>query len=102
MINPVSNVQINLSPKFNSQLIKAPTEIKIAFDESLELFKEDPLKPHPNLRSHSLREKYTGFSSIDVTEDWRALFKIRQTKLKTVITFHILGTHTQLYEQNMF
>lgn len=98
MINPINNPRIVFSSKFNAQLTKAPNAIKIAFGETLELFLENPLEPHPNLRSHPLKEQYSGYQSINVTDDWRALFKIRESKLKTVITFHILGTHAQLYE----
>lgn len=81
---------------FNKQLKQAPIEIKISFREVRELFFDNP--NHSDLRNHALREKYAGFRSIDVTDDWRALFKIRKSKLKTTITFHILGTHSQLYE----
>lgn len=98
MINPVNNPRILFSRKFNMQLTKAPTLVKIAFNETLELFQENPLDPHPNLRRHSLKKQYIGYHSINVTDDWRALFKIRKSKLQTVITFHILGTHAQLYE----
>lgn len=89
-------LQIKYNSLFNKQRKAAPLNIKIAFRETLELFLDNP--DHPSLRNHALREKYSGFRSIDVTDDWRALFKIRATKLKITITFHILGTHTQLYE----
>lgn len=81
---------------FKRHLKAAPLDIKISFKEARELFIYNPT--HPNLRNHALREKYSGFRSIDVTSDWRALFKIQKSKHKTVITFHILGTHAQLYE----
>lgn len=87
---------IEYSALFNKQRKAAPLEIKIAFREALELFLDDT--NHPNLRNHALREKYAGFRSINVTEDWRALFKIRKTKFKIVVTFHVLGTHAQLYK----
>lgn len=89
-------LHIEYTVLFNKQLKNALLDIKIAFKESRELFLDNP--NHPNLRNHALREKYAGYRSIDVTGDWRALFKIRKSKLKTVITFHILGTHTQLYK----
>lgn len=81
----------------NKFLIReAPLEIKISFRAVRELFIDNP--NHPQLRNHALRENYSGFRSIDVTDDWRALFKIRKSKTQTVFTFHILGTHAQLYE----
>ena len=87
---------IEYTSRFNKQRKAAPLEIKIAFREAFELFVDDI--NHPNLRNHALKEKYAGFRSINVTEDWRALFKIRKNENKIVITFHILGTHDQLYK----
>lgn len=91
-----NTLQIEYTTLFNKQRKVAPLEIKLAFREALELFLDD--MDHPNLRNHALREKYSGFRSINVTDDWRALFKIREGKFKIIITFHILGTHAQLYE----
>ena len=88
-------LRIDFTPRFNKQRKAAPIEIKTAFREVLELFLENP--NHPQLRSHPLKERYSGYNSIDVTGDWRALFKVRQSKTEIVVTFHILGTHPQLY-----
>lgn len=91
-------LRIEYTKLFKKQLSKAPLAIKIAFREVRELFNDDP--DHPQLRNHPLRDKFSGFRSIDVTGDWRALYKIRNSKLKTIITFNILGTHDQLYEND--
>lgn len=90
-------LHIKYTELFNSQFKKAPLTIKIAFKEARELFLEN--QDHPSLRNHALRDEYVGYRSIDVTDDWRALFKIRKSKLNTTITFHILGTHAQLYKK---
>lgn len=89
-------LRIEYTQLFHNQFKKAPLEIKTAFKEARELFTENP--NHPGLRNHPLKEKYAGYFSIDVTDDWRALFKVQKSKNKTVITFHILGTHAQIYE----
>lgn len=91
-----NKLYVEYTTLFNKQLKQVPLDIKISFREARELFINNP--DHPQLRNHALKEKYSGYRSIDVTDDWRALFKIRQSKLKIVITFHILGTHAQLYE----
>ncbi len=88
-------LRIEFSERFNKQRKEASLEVKVAFLEALELFQDNP--NHPQLRNHPLKERHSGYNSIDVTEDWRALFKIRESKTQTVITFHVLGTHTQLY-----
>ena len=87
--------EIKYATRFRKQYLKADKTIKTAFAQTTEMFLEDP--NHPSLRNHQLREKFAGHRSIDVTDDWRALFKIKEGKTKTVITFYILGTHSQLY-----
>lgn len=89
------NPLIEYTTLFNKQRKEAPPEIKIAFQDALELFLDDPNNPH--LRNHALKEKFADYRSIDVTDDWRALFKINKSDTNTTITFHILGTHDQLY-----
>jgi len=84
--------RIEFTPLFNKQRKAAPLEIKEAFRETLELFIED--SHHPALRNHPLTGKYAGFQSINVTEDWRALYREEPER----IMFVALGTHEQLYE----
>lgn len=79
---------------FNQQRKNAPLSIKIAFREALELFLEDP--QNPTLRNHTLDtlgKKYFGIKSIDITDDWRALYREEGER----IIFVELGTHDQLY-----
>jgi addiction module RelE/StbE family toxin len=91
MINEKQKERIEFSPIFNKKLAKAPTEIKLAVRQALELFRENP--HHEALRNHLLTERYAGFRSIDVTEDWRALYREEKER----IMFADLGTHEELY-----
>jgi addiction module RelE/StbE family toxin len=79
------------TPLFNKQRKAAPLEIKQAFRDALDLFDENPI--HEALRDHPLTGRYAGLRSIDVTEDWRALYRIEHER----IIFVELGTHEQLY-----
>jgi addiction module RelE/StbE family toxin len=90
-----SNLRIDFSHLFNQQRNVAPLPIKIAFREALELFLADPF--HPALRNHALQEKFSGYRSIDVTSDWRAIYRETRTGEVTVIVFVLLGTHEKLY-----
>ena len=90
-------LRIEFTSHFNKQRKAAPAEIKIAFREVFVLFLEDP--KHPQLRNHSLKRKLAGYKSIDITEDWRALFKEAKTSKQKIITFHKLGTHEKLYKK---
>lgn len=94
MTKQISEKRIEFSAIFNKKLEKAPTEIKIAFAEIFELFLEDPKSKI--LRNHDLKNKYAGMRSIDVTEDWRALYREEKER----IIFFEIGTHSQLYKKN--
>jgi addiction module RelE/StbE family toxin len=90
-----NKLRIEFSSFFNKQRKAAPPEIREAFMNTLELFLDDP--DHPHLRNHALRGKFAGFRSIDVTDDWRALFKETESNEYTIIKFHMIGTHDLLY-----
>ena len=84
-------LRIDFSPLFNKQRKVAPVEIKQAFRDVLDLFSENPT--HSSLRNHPLSGKYAGFRSIDVTGDWRAIYREKEDSIK----FIAIGTHEKLY-----
>ena len=86
-----TDLHIEFAPLFNKHRKEAPLEIKKAFLETLALFLED--QNHPSLRNHALQNKYAGTRSINVTDDWRALYRFVESR----IIFIDLGTHEQLY-----
>ncbi len=94
---PLNKPRIGFTAVFNRQRKKAPREIKIAFGDALALFLEDQF--HQQLRNHPLRRELAGYRSINVTEDWRALFKVTKTDKQELITFHKIGTHKELYKK---
>jgi addiction module RelE/StbE family toxin len=91
MTKTIQPPRIEFSGFFTKQLKAAPREIKVAFVETLQLFRDDP--SHPALRNHALKKRLAGFRSIDVTEDWRALYRQESER----IMFTELGTHEDLY-----
>lgn len=88
-------MEIKYGTRFRKQYSKADKKIKTAFAQTLEIFLEDP--GHPMLRNHALKEKLAGYRSIDVTEDYRAVFREFHSGERKVITFHMIGTHKDLY-----
>ena len=84
--------RIDYSTAFNKQLKIVPLKIKIAFRKRLALFLENPF--NPLLNNHSLTGKYSGYRSINVTGDWRAVYSDKGQ----IIIFITLGTHSQLYK----
>ncbi len=91
-----STSDIKFLDPFDKQLRNAPDEIKETFLDTLDLFLED--NNHPHLRNHALQEKFTGYRRIDVTDDWRAVFKEEQSGGKKTIKFYLIGTHKELYD----
>jgi mRNA-degrading endonuclease YafQ of YafQ-DinJ toxin-antitoxin module len=90
-----SKFRISYSAFFKEKFKKLPEEIKTAFLDTQDLFLENP--HHFLLRRHQLNRNYAGFESIDITNDYRALFKeeIKQTEIK--VKFYNIGTHKELY-----
>ena len=77
---------------FDKQYEKIPVKIKLAFREKMIIFSKNELDPL--LNNHSLHGEYADKRSIDVTGNYRALFR----KNVDMITFTDIGTHSQLYE----
>jgi addiction module RelE/StbE family toxin len=86
--------RIEFSPLFTKARKAAPLPIKLAFRDALELFSENP--HDPALRNHALTGKYQDFRSIDVTGDWRALYREEPERF----VFMDIGTHETLYGED--
>ncbi len=87
-------MKIDYSHKFIREFKKTPRKIQIAFRNRLKIFLHD--KFHPLLNNHSLTGKYQNYRSINITGDWRAIF--RELNSGKLIYFEALGTHSQLYK----
>jgi addiction module RelE/StbE family toxin len=85
-------MKIDYTKNFEKQYLKLPEKIQNKFKSRLRLFLLDPYAPQ--LRNHSLRGKYEGFYSINVTGDIRALYRIENEQ---IVLFSFIGTHSQLY-----
>lgn len=84
--------RIDYSRKFDKQLKKASLNIKQAFRQRLEVFINNQFDPQ--LNNHALTGKYNIQHSINITGDWRVIYK----KEGEVVIFVALGTHSQLYK----
>ncbi len=87
-------MQVQFSRQFKKQYRKSPKKIQSAFDKRLGLFIKN--KNHPTLKNHALTGKFRSFRSINVTGNWRAIF--REFKRGKHVFFDALGTHSQLYK----
>ncbi len=87
-------MNILISKRFEKMFRGCPKKITGKFMEKLELFKSD--KYNSVLNNHSLSGKLKGFRSINITEDWRAIFE--EDMNGNYINFIAIGTHSELYE----
>ena len=83
---------IKYLPKFKKQYKKLPKAFQQQFDDRLRLFVLDPTDPR--LRVHPLQGKFTGYWSMNINGDIRALYLI---EAETMIFFALIGTHSELY-----
>lgn len=86
---------VKYSPAFFDKLKKIDVRVRKSVKERILLFSKNP--HNPQLNNHSLRREYKGYKSINITADWRALYKEMQLKEETIAYFVLLGTHDELY-----
>ena len=84
-------MQVRFTKTFYKQYKKAPNKIQSLFDRKLKLFLKDEFAPI--LNNHKLQGEWQLFRSINITGDWRALYR---NDLQDYL-FVTLGTHSQLY-----
>ncbi len=71
---------------------KISRKIQDKFWSKLELFKVN--KNHKTLNNHSVDKAFTNCRSINVTGDYRAIYK----QVGNLIIFINIGTHSELYD----
>ena len=78
--------------KFEKQYAKLGSEEKQKFKERRDLFLINPF--NPILNNHSVDKAYPGCRSINITGDYRAVYKLID---RDTTVFVDLGTHSELY-----
>ena len=84
-------MRVKLKPSFRQKLETVPSQVQKQAFRQLRLFKKD--SSHDTLRNHALRKPYFGSRSIDITGDYRAIYK----EFRGEAHFYLLGTHPELY-----
>lgn len=92
-----SYTQILSTKDFIKQYKKADVKIRKVFDKQFALFAKNPMDL--NLHNHPLRKEWVGHRSIDITADWRAIYKEIHEGEEYIAYFVALGTHQQLYKE---
>ncbi len=88
-------MRIVYDPAFLEKLKKVDVRIKKSLKERLLIFSKNP--NDLQLDNHPLREGYQGLRSIDITADYRAIYKETEIGEEIVAYFVLFGTHDQLY-----
>ena len=88
-------MKVRYSPDFYQKYKKADVRIQNRVDQKIEVFLKDPYDLQ--LDNHTLKRQWKGYKSIDITSDWRAIYKERQIGNESVAYFVALGTHDELY-----
>lgn len=90
-------MKVVFDPDFYKRYKKVDVRIQIRVDERIRIFRTDPF--NPELNNHLLKEPYLGNRSIDITTDYRAIYKEKQVGKQIVAYFIALDTHKNLYSQ---
>lgn len=88
-------MKVRYSPDFYRKYKKADVRIRNSIDEKIEIFLKDPYDFQ--LDNHILKKEWRGCRSIDITADYRAIYKETQIGDESVAYFVALETHDELY-----
>ncbi len=99
MAGKTGNMRVKYDPDFIKTLKKLNVRIQKSFKKRLEIFQNNP--DNPQLHNHPLRHDWSGYRSINITADWRAIYKeIHERDDKVTAYFIAIGTHKKLYSSN--
>lgn len=88
-------MKVRYSPDFYRLYKRAKVIIRKSVDEKIEMFLKD--SNDLELNNHPLEREWEGYQSIDITIDYRAIYKEVAIGDEIVAYFVALGTHEQLY-----
>lgn len=91
-------MNVKLSPEVIKKLKQSKVIIRKSFKEKILIFSKNP--DDPQLDNHALTKEWQGYRGIDITSDWRAIYKETQKNEETVAYFVALGTHDELYRKS--
>ncbi|MBI2034932.1 MAG: type II toxin-antitoxin system mRNA interferase toxin, RelE/StbE family [Candidatus Levybacteria bacterium] len=83
-------------PAFYRMLKRVDVRIQKRVKERMLLFSNN--SNDPQLNNHALQRRWKGYRSIDITADWRAIYKERELDEEIIAYFIAIGTHKQLYK----
>lgn len=88
-------MNFSLDSAFLKKLKKVDVRISKNVKKKLVLFSKNP--KDPQLSNHVLKDEYQDYRSIDITADYRAIYKEVVIGGEKVAYFETFGTHDELY-----
>lgn len=85
-------MKIYFHTHFEKKFKKLDGAVKKKFLNRLKLFVTSPF--HPQLHNHALKGSLTGYRSINITGDYRAVYK---QVAEDAVEFQTIDTHANLY-----
>ncbi len=89
-------MQITYTKNFLKSYKKRDSKIQLKFDEKVEIFVENPFEKI--LNNHKLYWVYEGLRSINITWDYRAIFRELSEGRYEFVEFLYIGSHSELYK----
>ena len=87
---------IQYDPVLIKKLKKLNIRIRKSFKQAMVIFSRNP--EDPRLKNHPLKKEYVGYRSINITVDWRAMYKEIYENKEVIAYFITIGTHDELYQ----
>jgi addiction module RelE/StbE family toxin len=97
MTKPIPYSRVSLSKDFIKIYKKSDVRLKKSIDEKLQVFVKNPFEL--GLDNHALRDEWEGYRSIDITNDYRAVYEEIREGEQVKASFVALGTHKELYRK---
>ena len=88
-------MNVRFDPDLIKKLKKLDIRIRKSFRERVLIFQKNPRES--SLNNHDLKDPYQGLRSIDITNDYRAIYEETITGEDTFAYFSLLGIHDELY-----
>ncbi len=91
-------MKVKFSQRFY-QIYKKKIDVRIrkSVNERLEIFRRNPLEIL--LDNHELQDEWIGYRSIDITNNYRAVYEVLNEEDEPVAYFVTIGTHSELYKK---
>lgn len=89
-------MKVKFSPEFY-QIYKKKIDVRIRnrFNDQIKIFRNNPLDTE--LHNHTLKDEWEGYRSINITNDYRAIYHEIVEGEEPVAYFITLRTHKELY-----